>query len=274
MKQNEVIEALLNSALESGAYESDFESLENAVGRSMGVKAAAAFRDRLNQMKFGNPRGNPPAKAFGAYDNKIENGAVAGFTIVVERKTANIAQNLPVPIFGPVDRQAGYSAILGQLLPSGVTVKGMAYGIDSGISKSNILEINYTNGAADDTIVVSCAQNPYPVVLESIRTDLMRMNGVRLSLSNSSLVSQFDQQFNVYKRTLAGRTTSDSLTPNMFKDPQNFQNGIVDVKKQITIDKETTIVTGMINQAFSMSLNFYAGTLDKWTYGNDGPGAR
>lgn len=272
MKNEIILSDLANLALEASNLEGDsaLESMENIVGSRFGQQAKAQFRQMVNYRKYGNPQGNPvsnPIKQTSLNAN-IAQGAAASFTITAKRLTANIAAVLEAPIFGVIDRYSGFSKVLN--LPSGVTVKGIAYGVDAGISKSDILEITYTTGAADDKIVISCQQNPYPILLEATRTDILRAQGVRLSLSDATAVAQFSEQFNVVKRSMTGRSVNDSLTPDQYKQPTQFQTGIVDLPVSITVDKETTITQGIIAQAnFSVSFSFFAAQFDKYNAAND-----
>ena len=260
-----ILSDLADMALEASNFdENAVADLENFVARKYGRPAANQLRAAVNFRKYGNVAGNPVAMPIGqGVQGNIANNAAASFTITAKRKTANIAAVLEAPIFGVIDRYSGYSKVIS--LPAGVTVKGISYGVDSGISKSEVLEITYTTGAADDSIEITCQQNPYPLLLESTRTDILRAQGVRLSLSDSTAVSQFSQQFNVIKRSMTGRAVNDSLTPDQYKQPTQFQTGIVDLPTSITIDKETTITQGIIAQAgLSVSFAFFAAQFDKF----------
>jgi hypothetical protein len=273
MKNNDLILSdLANIALEASNLEGDsaLESMENMVGQRFGQQAKMQVRQMMNFRKYGNPKGNPVSNPISqtSLSSNIAQNAAASFTITARRLTANIAQVLEAPIFGVIDRFSGYDKVLS--LPAGVTVKAIDYGIDSGLATANKLVITYTTGAADDKIEITCQQNPYPILLEATRTDILRAQGVRLSLSDSTAVSQFAQQFNVVKRSMTGRAVNDSLTPEQYKQPTQFQTGIVDLPVSITVDKETTITQGIIAQAaFSVSFSFFAAQFDKYNAQNE-----
>lgn len=272
MKNDIILSDLANLALEASNLEGDsaLESMENMVGSRFGQQAKSQFRQMINFRKYGNTQGNPvsnPIKQTSLSGN-IAQGAAASFTITAKRLTANIAQVLEAPIFGVIDRYSGFNKVLN--LPSGVTVKGISYGIDAGLTSADKLIITYTTGAADDKIEITCQQNPYPILLEATRTDILRAQGVRLSLSDATAVAQFSEQFNVVKRSMTGRSVNDSLTPDQYKQPTQFQTGIVDLPVSITVDKETTITQGIIAQAnFSVSFSFFAAQFDKYNAANE-----
>jgi hypothetical protein len=272
MRNEVILSDLANMALEASNLEGDsaLESMENMIGSRFGQKAKADFRQMVNYRKYGNTRGNPVSNPISqtSLSSNIAQNAAASFTITARRLTANITEVLEAPIFGVIDRFSGFDKVIS--LPAGVTVKSIDYGIDSGLSTANKLVIEYTTGLLTDKIEITCQQNPYPVLLEATRTDLLRAQGVRLSLSDATAVSQFAQQFNVIKRSMTGRAVNDSLTPEQYKQPTQFQTGIVDLPVSITVDKETTITQGIIAQAnFSVSFSFFAAQFDKYNAQNE-----
>lgn len=268
-----ILSDLANLALEASNFEGDsyaLEDMENFVGKRYGQAAKAQFRAQVNERRFGNPKGNPVSNPLSssAASGNIAANAAASFTITAKRLTATISEILEAPIFGVIDRYSGYSKVIS--LPAGVTVATLDYGIDKGIANANKLSLEYTDGTNSDIIEVTCQQNPYPLLLESTRTDLLRAQGVRMSLSDSTAVSQFDQQFNVVKRSMTGRSVNDSLTPSQYKQPTQFQTGIVDLPISISVDKETTITQGIIAQAgLAVSFSFFAAQFDKYNAANE-----
>lgn len=261
--QDKLMEFLSENMLDSSNFESDFEALENAeavVRKAYGVNAARAFRNKVKQdVKQGKPFA-PSSKRVGT----IDQGSKLSFTIVAERVSANITGvALPAMLFGVNDRYSGFQNVMS--LPSGVTLKKVEYGVDSSLAAAQRLDLTYTDGTNDDTIRITCNNNPYPVLLESTKTDLLLMQGVRLSISNTSLVSQFDEQIQVVKNALAGNTRRDNLTPTSYKNPEQFQSGIVDIPETISVDKQTSLQCNILATAgFKVSFNFYAGKVQKW----------
>jgi hypothetical protein len=272
MKNEIILSDLANMALEASNYDGDsyaLEDMENFVTRRYGKQAGMQLRNKMNEMRFGNAKGNVISNPLSSNNvSNIATNAAASFTITAKRLTANINEILEAPIFGVIDRYSGFSKVIS--LPAGVTVAGINYGVDKGIADANKLSIEYTDGTDVDTIEITCQQNPYPLLLESTRTDLLRAQGIRLSLSDSTAVSQFDQQFNVVKRSMTGRAVNDSLTPSQYKQPTQFQTGIVDLPINLSVDKETTITCGIIPQAgLAISFSFFAAQFDKFNAAND-----
>ena len=260
--QAELMDFLSEKSLEQSNFEGDYMSLENAeniVRANYGINAARQFRKRISSgLTQGKPM-LPSPRVVGT----IDRGSKLSFTIVVERVDADLNLSLPAFIFGVNDRFSGFSAV-GQL-PSGITLQSATYGIDQGKNSSERLDLTFTNGTLTDTVRITCQNNPYPVLLEATKTDLLLMQGVRLSLSDATQVSQFDNQIRVVKNSIAGNSKVDNLTPTSYKNPEQFQSGIVDIPEGISIDKNTTLQMNILPIAgFKVSMNFYAGSVKKW----------
>ncbi len=269
-------EEMLESLARQGAEMSNFEGLEefeDYVAQKYGMNANTkrALKEKINRYRYGNARGNNPTKPFqGQSSGDLTQGNALTFTLNVLRKTAGIAAVLPVPMFGMMDLQSAYSKVLGGKLPAGVTLKGFKIGYTAGVLFAQKAEFIYTDGTNDDTIEVTCPNNPYPSLILATQTDVMQMRGIRYSLSDKTKVAQFSTDLTVERRSLAGRSTQDNLSPSNYKSPDQFQDGIIDIKEIISIDKNSTIVTGIIAQAsFSIDLNFYAGRIDKLDASNE-----
>lgn len=258
--QQQLIDFLSNQALENSNFESEgLENAENVIKAAYGMQAARNFRKQVAEKRIGKP-------FIGQSKGSIDRNSKLSFTVVAERLTANITKSLPAMIFGVNDRLSAFQNVM--QLPSGVVLDKMVYGADSAISAAGKLQLHFKEGLNIDIIEITCQNNPYPVLLESTKTDLLLMNGVRLSISNTTLVSQFDEQIQIVKNAIAGNTKRDNLTPVSYKNPEQFQSGIVDVPEMISIDKETSLQFNIIPTAgFKVSMNFYAGKIQKWNAG-------
>lgn len=265
----DVLDDLANMSLELSSLE-EFDALadlENFVQKRFGARTLNAMQAKVaqNKYRYGNPKGNPMQRPFlGGVNKPIDQNNAASFTLNIKRDSANIAGvSLPVPIFGFLEAESGFSRVLP--LPSGVSIKSVNIGAVNGpIANSQVCKIEYEAGANTDSVTITCSQNPYPSLLRATGIDVYQLSGIRYSLSDVTKLEQFDEQFAVKVRTLTGKTTEDSLTPSQFKDPQQFQAGIIDIKQAIKVDKETTIVSGLIPvSGFSFSLNFFLSRLDK-----------
>jgi len=260
--QRRLLDMLADNAEEISNFESEgLEQLENVIGSMMGRNAQAQFRSRVG-MNALKGKVNQPMVSSASMKN-IANDSKLSFTLVAERVGITTGVALPALLFGTNDLQSGWANVAN--LPAGISISKVDIGIVAGISYGQKLEISYTDGVNTDKIRVTCTNNPYPVLLEATKSDLMLMNGVRLSLSDATQVSQFDQILTVFKNQIAGKSDRDNLIPTSYKNPEQFQTGIVDITEMISVDKNTTIQCNIIPIAgFKVSFNFYAGKLVKW----------
>ena len=250
------------SSYEVGGYEvgqfADFltkQGLPAQQARRMAVAAAATpgaaaeLRRQMAGQGLGAEQG--PKVNAGLPGNVV---SAANFTITVTRPTAAIAgEALPFCLFGALDANNGYRRIVQGLLAAGTVLTSVRYG--ENVGRPEDLTFTYTNGANVDTIVVSCQGAPYPNILASTMTDLMNLNKVRMSISNSAITSQFDQEVNVLARDLFATNKSKNINANSFKTPMQQQSGIVDLDVLMGIDKEVTVQSKIVATA-GLSVSF------------------
>jgi hypothetical protein len=193
-------------------------------------------------------------------------GAAAQFDIRVTRNSGNINRTLPVALFGAIDFQGNYSAVLGTYLPSAVT-----YTVAQ--SAGNMV-FTYTEGVAVDTITVACSQVAYNSFLQATITDVMSVRAIRYTLNDNTQLSNFDNIFAVVKRSLYGSDKRDNISVTSYREPNQFQSGIIDIgdvkngaSNVLTIDKETSIVLGMNDligtTAFTATLSLFVNAYNK-----------
>lgn len=170
------------------------------------------------------------------YDIQRAPDSAAMFDILIERKTANIASNLPVPIFGALDFESDYTEILPASLPAGCT-----YVIEKTSDKKG-LKITYTVGPNSDIIEINCVQNAYNNLLRATQGSILQLEQNKLNISDVAEVAQFAQKVQVVKNTLFGRDTNDSFTPNQFKTDMQNQNDIRVITQNFSIDAESSFI--------------------------------
>jgi len=173
----------------------------------------------------------------------------ANFTLQVRRKTfVVIAGALPFAMFGASVAINGYRRLITQLIPVGVTLVIVQRG-EYNVSPENVNFV-YTTGAGGFEIVsITCPQTPYPQLLDSTITDNFKASKIRYSLTEvgGSAVSQYSQAVTVWRTTMFGRASFDTLDLTTYRKPNDFQSGIVDVEGSINIDKEMCITHQVIN---------------------------
>lgn len=180
--------------------------------------------------------------------------ASAMFDIIIKRKSVNIAQALPVPLFAAIHYNAKYKSVIGQYLPSNISITTIA--VDS---NGNVI-VTYTNSVDDavDTVEISCVQVPYITFLGASQFNAMRIGKFRYQLSDATQLTQFNQIFDVVEKTLFGKGSQNQVSVGAFKDPRQYQAGIIDVDNAIDINLETGIVVGLIAvDEFSTTLSCF-----------------
>jgi hypothetical protein len=180
-------------------------------------------------------------------------------TILVTRPTAAIAGiSLPFAILGAADSEDGYRKVINSSaqLPATVALTSVRFGENAGFPNS--LVFTYTQGANVDTVVVTMPTCPYPVFLRDTITDLMEINKIRMKISNSALLAQFDELFTDFQHSPFGPVNTNPVTPSDFQSPEQFQQGIVDIDLLFAKDKEGGFVGSIIASAgFQISFGLF-----------------
>lgn len=185
--------------------------------------------------------------------------AAAQFNITVTRNSNNIAQTLPVAIFGAADANNGYANVLNANLGTGTTISSVNLGTANGTAQANNVTITYVNGANTDTVSISSDTYPYTSLLDATRTDMFKMSKVRYSISDATQLAQFNQGFTFLSNSMFGSRNSNNVSVGAYRSPEQFQTAIIDLNGEFDIDKETSIVTGIIQTAgvFSFTISAF-----------------
>ena len=237
-----------------------FENVERYVQK--GASRSAAERQSYNAMKnkYGAPKAAKvmaaqPRTAMRGLSNGLQTSAV--FVLTITRNSGNIETTLPVPIFARIHKEDDYRAFVNQYIPSGVL-----------LSVSNVngsILLTYTNGVLTDTISISCSSVAYLTLLEATIVNMFRINRIRYTLGNSANVTQFDQSFDIVSKSMYGLASTNQVPVATFRDPKNFQSGIIDLPVTADIDLETGIVLQMIPVAQSLTLGVNVQTFNNRT---------
>lgn len=253
-------------SLEDESYE-DFENenletefLQKAQSlKKRGHAPTDARKVAYSQMQ--SKHGHKFTRAMSAQAKKKGNSSLVGknpfydasamFDIIVIRKSINILQTLPVPLFAPIHFDADYQSIIGQYLPQGIIISDITW-------NSSAVTIEYTNTADDavDTIQISCTQVPYITFLRAISFNPMLVNKFRYQLSDATKLQQFSTTFEVVDKSLFGKGEQNQVSVGAFKSPAQFQSGIIDVDNEIKLNLSTGIIVGLIAvDEFSITLS-------------------
>ena len=161
---------------------------------------------------------------------------------------AGLKNQLPFFVFGNNDFDSGFKKIKGSFpLNSNWGYgtpfiygkdEGNALGLDAtvlGYLETGDLVLPFTSalpGAGTTTLalnVVRCPEIAYGTLLGEIASDTFVLGGIRYFLSDSTKVSQFSNQIQFNNLSIFGKFDNDKLTPNDYKKPTQYQDGIVDV---------------------------------------------
>lgn len=167
---------------------------------------------------------------------------------------------LPFAIFGSSQAINGYRRLLNGIIPPTVTLVQVFRGEYNSYPESVVFV--YSDAAGQEQIEVQCPQVPYPQLLEAAYTDNFKASKLRYTLSDATQVSQYTQPFAIYRTTMFGRQTNDTLDVATYRKPNDFQQGIVDLEGSINIDKEIAIVSAIIrtttpNVPFGFNLSMF-----------------
>lgn len=208
--------------------------------------AMASFGEPI--IKVATPSDNTPF----IYEPERAPNSAAMFDITITRKTANIAADLPIPLFGVLDRESDYSEILPQLLPVGTS-----YEIARTTDRKG-LKFTFTSGLNVDIVEVTCAQVPYLNLLRASQGSMLRMEQNKMNISDVSVQNQFRNKVQVTRNTIFGKDTNDSYTPNQFKSDMQNQNDIRTITANFNVDLETSFTILIAQQAnFDVTMTSY-----------------
>jgi hypothetical protein len=202
-----------------------------------------------NQMTFGKSA----AKA----------GAAAQFNLKITRNSANIAAILPVPLFGAMDREGKYVQSLGSYMPSGVTLESVA-------NVNGNYVFTYTDGTHTDTITVTCNEIAYASFVLATITDVMSIRAIRYKINSDAQLSQFQNTFASFKKSLFGKREDDTIDVQSNIGPMQYRPDVADIgvvnspdSVVATVDKDSSLVIGVNAASFSFNLSMFVNRFNK-----------
>lgn len=168
--------------------------------------------------------------------------------IAASALNAGLQNDLPFFIFGNNDFASGFKKLKGEFVINSNWTYGVPgiWGKDlftdlsfdatvTGSLQTGDLVIPFTSalpGGGTTTLallIVRCPEIAYGSLLEMLNSDRFDINGVRYVLSDTTKLAQYTRQISFNDLSIFGKFNSDKLTPNDYKVPEQFQNGIVDI---------------------------------------------
>lgn len=187
-------------------------------------------------------------------------GDKAQFDIIVSRTSAAIAgTSLEAALFGQIHYEGGYAK--GILNPA----PGGSFVVTGGIHDAlpTLVRVAHTVGANTDNIDITCNQVNYPTFLSSMGKDLFRLSNIRYTLNDPTQLVQFAELLEFRTKSLFGKGGQNPISVSSFKDPNQFQNGIIDIPVNVDIDKETALVISMAPIVVSVTLSVFVSKFNK-----------
>ena len=255
MTQEEALNLMTNGGSELSSYEAMNleENVENLVraGR-IDVKQAAILKRGIRVAKGDGMSG--PRRNMGVNPT----GYSAQFTLNITRSSANITSPVIVPLFGSAFLSSAYAGIITQ--PNDVALTKIDAGAINAtdLTYANSVRFQYkkvSDPTKIDYVTITCSDIAYPALLAMTLNDSFIYNQIRYGISDSTKLTQFDQEFSLNVKTLFGKTESNKITVRASKSPFQFSNDAVDIQNALAIDKTKTIGLGMIaSENFSVTL--------------------
>lgn len=249
---------------EAEAFESEFlENVEHFKKRMPESQARSAAYNKLSAKhgpKFKQAISQSHSKAGQRVGANPFYDAAAQFDITITRNTINIPLPLTVPMFASMHFNAKYLSIMGNYLPNGVSIQSIA--IDP--LGSVVFTLLYSVTGLTDTITVSCTQVPYITFLAALNYNAMRLSKVRYAISDVTKLTQFNQPFEVYSKTIFGKHNGNGISLASNNDPKSLNTGVRDIDNSIDVDNSTAIVVGIIPvAAFSVTLSAFVNSYSR-----------
>lgn len=198
-----------------------------------------------------------------------------------------LATSLNAFIFGNSDFAAGFAKLRAQF-PLAVWAYGnpFIYGKDSNPAINGVvldatvrgqlingdLVIPYyaTLGGVNyvGLVVVRCTQVAYGTLLDALNSDMFTMNMIRYIMSDTTAagLAQYNNNIFVMKQSLFGKFDSDFVSPNSFKQPEQMQDGVIDIPLVKGIDKQIALATAVNYNVSPVQWSLFVAVVNKTAY--------
>jgi hypothetical protein len=217
------------------------------------------------EVGLANQAGNPKFRA--QFDVQI---LLRYFSVAAGVYTAVLPAALPAPLrqrqaaflFGNSDFASGFARVK-QAFPltnwnydapfifgTGANPTINAIGIDANVrailqpGDLVITSFGVSGGNFVALTILRCTQVAYGTLLDALNSDRFAVNNIRYVIDTVAFgQNQFANNIYVTNQSLFGKFESDFVSPNSFKKPEQFQNGIIDVPLETGVDKQKGIAT-------------------------------
>lgn len=106
-------------------------------------------------------------------------------------------------------------------------------------------------------VVMRLSNGYYANMLNSLSSDVFSINKVRYQLTNPALLGQFNNPLQLINQSLFGAAKTDNVDPTAYKQPQQFQAGIIDIGVSQSFYKAIGWATYSNYDSVSYTLSFF-----------------
>lgn len=215
----------------------NFDSAENVTGRRQISRGRRIGTVAVQTARRSAPVQGNPTKSFTAQADIV-------LTWVAKAGAVNTSK-IPFSLFGNSDARALYTKFLTVQPLNNVNYVYAGFYIVPNISLTNILAgvalpvgsvsgdgfFLFTNPVTGDWmgVIVHCNQVAYGALLDATNSDRFVISAIRFALPNPATLTQYGEQITYLYQSLFGKAITDSLNPLSYKDPNQFQAGIIDI---------------------------------------------
>jgi hypothetical protein len=119
-------------------------------------------------------------------------------------------------------------------------------------------------------IIIHCNNIPYGSLLQSLASDMLVINQIRYnvpppSVATPNTILQFNNPLIFLYQQMLGKMKSDSVDPNMFNTPDDFQNQICDIPVKVPIDRNFGIGSNINFDINNLSFTFFVSKVEPLT---------
>lgn len=167
--------------------------------------------------------------------------ALRSFTRAIR---ADFSPNVAVYGYTPLSTREGIEALINNVIPVGNrTPANESNTLDAGFvgfDQTGALIITPSGAFAANTIgKVVCNQFPYSGLLQSSSEQPFRITRVRMTTTNDPQISN---PIVLFKNSFLGSKSQNEINPRNFFSPNQFQNRIIDVPVDFTINGQSGIL--------------------------------
>jgi hypothetical protein len=184
--------------------------------------------------------------------------------IVVTRLSANlVGVDLPFAILGFTHLATQY---FGMITPP----SDLSFSVDT--SNPTRLDFVWTNGILTDRVRVTTTQNNYVAFLQGLASDMFMVSKVRMTLSDTTNIDQFNRSVELGEKTMFGKRTFVPIPVQSLKSPHQFQTNIIDLgtdEKPLKwgVDKNVVLLSQIKAVAgFSNTFSTFISNLERLNY--------